>query len=206
MTRLAVSPKEAAEMLSLDVSKSGYKALPPVDHLLLLLRYDPETGFLFWRERSATSFRKQSHCDYWNRRHADQRAFATVLPVGYLTGRINKRRYLAHRVIWKMFYGTDPVNQIDHIDQDKANNRIGNLRDVTHLENSQNKPMQPNNRSGVAGVYSPKGSDKWLARIKQSGRWKHLGTFETYEDAVSARRIAEQEIGFHPNHCKAKIS
>lgn len=83
--------------------------------------------------------------------------------------------YQTHRVIWKMFKGSDPVNFIDHINRDKADNRIENLRDVSHRVNSMNK-----NSKGV-NFYTDK--RKWRAKIQVFGKQYHLGYYDTEEEA-----------------------
>lgn len=81
---------------------------------------------------------------------------------------------------------------VDHIDGDVTNNRFDNLRIVTEQQNSMNKAIQKSNTSGVKGVHMVKRSGKWQARISYKGERIVLGTFEKFEDAVEARRKAEE--------------
>lgn len=179
------------------------KPIPTPDLLRQLLRYEPETGKLFWLERSPSlfqdSYRTADGCAAnWNSRWAGKEAFTSRMAAGHLQGRIDYRAYLAHRVAWAIFYGEWPKGEIDHINHDGADNRIENLRDVSHAENLRNQSLRQNNSSGVTGV--ARIGDVWYARIKQGGKLIHLGYFELFEDAVTARKDAEVRLGYHPNH------
>jgi hypothetical protein len=107
------------------------KTLPEQDVLLQLLRYDADTGKLFWRPRGEDLFpaktpaRSAALCRLWNDRYADNEAF-THISEGYHVGSVNGVLFKAHRVIWKMMTGND-AEQIDHQDGDRANNKFGNL-------------------------------------------------------------------------------
>lgn len=179
------------------------KPIPTPDLLRQLLRYEPETGKLFWRERPPSmfqdSYRTAAGCAAnWNSRWAGKEAFTCKMAVGHLQGRIGYGSYLAHRVAWAIYYGEWPKGEIDHINHDPADNRIENLRDVSHAENHRNQSLRQNNSSGVAGVARVR--DVWYARIKRGGKLTHLGYFERFEDAVAARKDAEVMFGFHRNH------
>ena len=82
---------------------------------------------------------------------------------------------------------------IDHINHKKYDNRKSNLRCVTHSQNHMNKKMQSNNTSGVVGVGYIKKNNKWRATIKINGKQKHIGVFDTKEDAAIARKLAEEK-------------
>ena len=164
--------------------------LPSVEYLRQRLRYDPETGKLYWRRGT-----KQRHA------HRDGvEAFTAVRNTGYKHGRVDDRAYQAHRVIWAMEYGEWPTGQIDHIDHDRTNNRLANLRIVSHQENHRNTSRRKNNTSGAMGVSWYKAGGKWTAYIMVDRRKQHLGYFDSLEDAVAARKAAEAQYGFHPNH------
>lgn len=119
---------------------------------------------------------------------------------GYLTISYKGKGYLAHRLAWLLYYGEWPEKQIDHINHDKKDNRIKNLRCVSNFDNHRNMPRQKNNKSGVTGVFWYERYMKWTAYIKVSGHRKHLGYFELFDDAVKARKDAEKYYGFHKNH------
>ena len=104
----------------------------------------------------------------------------------------------AHRVIWKMTYGSEP-EVIDHIDGNAANNRLGNLRNVSHAVNMRNASIRMDNKSGVPGVHFDKSRKRYLAYVDIDGKRKNIGRFNTLEEAAEARRAAAQDF-FHENH------
>jgi hypothetical protein len=114
----------------------------------------------------------------------------------------DKKLYLAHRLAWFMYYGTWPANQIDHINGDGLDNRICNLRDVTHAENGRNLKLKKNNTTGVCGVSFQ--ANRYKAEIWFEGKKYHLGRFINLEDAALARAEAEKKFGFHKNHGKKR--
>lgn len=175
-------------------------SLPPPELLRQLLRYEPETGKLFWRERPIEMFNSNRDWKWWNGRFAGKDAFTAVRNDGYLVGTIMGHFYRAHRVIWVIVTGSWPKDQIDHEDHDRANNRWGNLREVSNIENLRNKSLHRNNASGVVGVYWDRARRKWRAGIRVGGRGFCLGSFDKISDAAAARTAAETKYGFHENH------
>lgn len=169
------------------------KNLPSIDYLHKRLRYEPETGKLFWRD-----------CDemprWWRTRWAGKEAFTHVNSHGYRTGRIDGVTFKAHRVIWAIHYVEWPDEQIDHINGVRDDNRISNLRVVTNQENQRNASMRSNNTSGVCGVRWHKAAGKWQARIMVDGRYKHLGLFSSFDAAAEARAEASRQHGFTDRH------
>ena len=111
---------------------------------------------------------------------------------GYRTVRINRKGYLAHRIIWLYNYGVFPTNQIDHINGIKDDNRINNLREANSSQNKANSPKQQNCSSIFKGVSWNKSNKKWTARIRISGNKKHLGNF--YEESAAAQAYNEAAI------------
>lgn len=180
------------------------RRLPSQDVLNQLLRYDPETGKLFWRERPSSFFSDgyrtaEGKAANWNSRFAGQEAFVTPHVHGHLSGVLNYRRYLAHRIIWKMMTGEEP-DTVDHENGIGSDNRWINLRSVTQQENTQNSGLSKNNTSGVNGVCWDKRRGKWYARIKVDRRNIFLGTFDTLQEAEAARLQANHDYGFHETH------
>lgn len=173
--------------------------LPAPSTLRQLLRYEPDKGKLFWRRRPIGMFPDRRAWKIWNTRYAHKEAF-TSFSNGYRDGRIFDRAYRAHRVVWAIVYGETPSMEIDHIDGDRANNRIENLRLVTGAENQRNKGLNKNNTSGVLGVCWDKGRGKWMARISHKGKAVSLGRFDNKNDAIAARNLALVAYGYHPNH------
>lgn len=113
---------------------------------------------------------------------------------GYVVIRIDKRLYKAHRLAWLYTYGDWPVNGLDHINRDPADNRIANLRDVTHSTNMHNAKVRYNSKSGAAGVRWRADRCCWAVSIKIGYRHYNLGSFKSLDRAVDARRAAEQHM------------
>lgn len=164
-----------------------------------LIDYDPDTGALTWRSRPRCDFHRDLDWSRWNTRFAGRPAF-TVNSGGYLVGRLAGKMRKAHRVAWAHFYGAWPEATIDHVNRDKRDNRIHNLRDVSRSVNLRNMPKPKDNTSGVVGVYWRKDLCKWRALIAVDGKTLQLGHFEQFDDAVAARKTAEREHHFHPSH------
>jgi len=106
--------------------------LPTAEFLRKLLRFDPETGKLFWRARrphlfDATKSCTKSQAYHWNRRWANKEAFTAVSVKGYKVGTIWGEQFIASRVIWVMHYGSWPDGSVIHENKNKIDNRIGNL-------------------------------------------------------------------------------
>lgn len=176
------------------MTKTSRKTIPSQDVLNNLLRYEPDTGHLFWKHRSpSTTF---------NARFAGKEAFTSRTAKGYRQGHIDHVHHLAHRLIWKMVHGSEP-HEIDHINGNGLDNRLANLRAVDHGENLKNQRLRSNNSSGFNGVYWNKDCSRWQAYIRVNGRARNLGVFIDIEDAKAARMKANAENRFHYNHgCK----
>lgn len=169
-----------------------------------VLKADFEAGRMFWLERTPDLFHpkaedKEVSCKKWNAKFAGREAFTRVAN-GYLRGSIFNRSYAAHRVIWLLHAGEWPHHTIDHINGNRLDNRISNLRDVPNVENSRNVGMHCNNTSGHQGVDWASFNGKWRARIKVDYVDHHLGYFDEITDAIAARSAAEAKFGFHENH------
>lgn len=181
------------------------RPLPSPDYLRQLFRYEPETGKLYWRERGPESFspgRRWSvrhKVDNWNVRHAGKEAGA-VHPDGYLRVSIDNRLYSGHRLAWAVHYGEEPAKNIDHIDGDKLNNRIANLRLADHAENMRNVRGKPRNTSGVTGVFWCKRSKRWLARVSLGNRKVWTRSFREIDDAAKAVATKRAELGYSARH------
>lgn len=173
---------------------------PTPEILRKLLRYEPETGKLFWRKRPVKMFTEDCYAKMWNTRFANKAAFTSVEGFGYRQGTFLGERYLAHRAIWAMVHDEWPAEQIDHINGDPSDNRINNLRSVSCAENGRNKKRPSTNTSGVTGVRWDKAAGKWHSQIKRDGHSIHLGFFTDFSEAAAARRAAEAQYGFHENH------
>lgn len=169
-----------------------------------LLKYDPETGKLFWLPRPAEMFatghqNSAASAARWNGRYAGKEAFTAKLVGGYSIGRMFDRPFSAHRVCWMLTHREWPKGQIDHINGVRDDNRLLNLRIVTHSGNARNQKRRSDNTSGVTGV-SRYPNDEWQAVIKHNGKIVWLGHFPNFNDAVAARKVAEKKYGYHENH------
>ena len=99
-------------------------------------------------------------------------------------------------IMWLMVYGDWPKGVRDHLDSDGLNNKIENLRDVDRVGNARNRARRKDNRSGAAGVSWNKKEKVWYARIPDGfGGRVTVGRYCDKSDAISARRLAEAEIG-----------
>lgn len=116
---------------------------------------------------------------------------------GYLTLSIGGQAMLAHRAAWLYVFGYVPEKGLDHIDGDKKNNCIDNLREVSQSCNMKNYGNPKTNTSGIRGVYWDKGKDKWCAVIISEKKRYYLGGYSTHEEAVFARYAGEQALGWH---------
>lgn len=169
------------------------------DRLNSLLEYNPVSGKLFWKRRDRSEFSSDRICNSWNAKHAGKEALTSTTEHGYKHGTICGRAHRAHRVIWAMVHGYWP-DEIDHENGTKSDNRISNLRDVDSLTNSQNCSRRVDNTSGVTGVSFNKADKKWRAYISVRGNIRSLGFFNKIDDAIAARKDAEEKFGYHQNH------
>ncbi|MCW6525288.1 HNH endonuclease [Yersinia ruckeri] len=122
---------------------------------------------------------------------------------GYLCFWHKGKRYTNHRVIWEILNGKIPDGlHIDHINGVRDDNRISNLRLVKNNKNCQNRKLQHNNSTGIHGVYLHKRNNRYCVQIssKSDARKCYLGSFDNIFDAACARKSAENELGYHPNH------
>ena len=115
-----------------------------------------------------------------------------VEKTGYLVITINGKQYYQHRIVWLLVSGSWPVNQIDHIDGNRKNNSIANLRQATPSQNQENRKCQ--NKTGYSGVTFHKKTNKWQAQIKKRGISYYLGLFDSVESAHAAYVDAKKEL------------
>lgn len=157
----------------------------------VLLKYDPDAGKLFWLQRDRSFFTCNGSFLRFNKSFACKEAFTSIDGRGYKSGRIFDKTYHGHRVAWAAHYGEWPL-VVDHINGDRRDNRIINLRNVTKAENALRKAKN----DGEAGVSFCKKRKLWRARVTFKYNEKHLGYFEDKQDALSARAVANQSLGF----------
>lgn len=163
------------------------KTLPSRELLRQLLDYDPTSGEFRWLPRPREMFKSTHNCGTWHTRYCGKIAGCTCLD-GYMVMSLVGGHYLLHRLAWLYVYGEPVPLSLDHIDGNRGNNRIGNLRAATIGQNQANKGLSPYNLLGIKGVRRYKGS--FRAHIRFNGTGMHLGTFKTAEEAAEAYRKA----------------
>lgn len=183
------------------VKSVGARAMEVTQSLVVeLIDYNPETGAMLWKRRDVGRFPDERAAKVWNTRYSGKPC--GVKSQGYFLVSVFKKRVLAHRLVWLFVHGEWPKHDIDHINGDRADNRLANLRAVTRAENLKNRAVGRGNKSGTMGVdwFSP--AKLWRARVYDNGKEISLGYFQTKELAVQARLEAEADYGYHVNHGK----
>jgi len=150
-----------------------------IDVLNSLLRYESDTGLIYWIAKGKGKIKKK--------------AAGTMLQSGYLGICIGPKRWQAHRLAWALHHGLWPKEQIDHINGNRTDNRICNLREATNAQNGKNLGVSKSNKSGVKGVSWEKYTGRWKASIRVNGLSISIGRFDTIEQAAFARQQAEQK-------------
>lgn len=136
------------------------------------LRYDEESGKLYWRRQP-------------NRSVMPGQVAGSKRNDGYVVVMLAGHVYLAHRLIWLIKTGNWPEREIDHINRDKSDNRWDNLRDVNRTVNERNK-------LGKVGCYPNRG--KFLATVGVGAKSINLGRYETEQEARFAYEVAKREL------------
>jgi hypothetical protein len=151
------------------------------------IHYDKETGIFTWKNKSIG--RKQIVGS------DDGRGYIRIYVLG--------KRYKAHQLAFLYMTGSIP-SEIDHINRIRNDNRWCNLKASTHSENMRNRwpyvndkiKMNKRNKTGVIGVSWNTARRKYVARITIDGKGKHIGCYDSFIDAVNARKIAAEKAGF----------
>lgn len=179
--------------------------MPPKCRIEQLFYVDFKLGHLVNKPRNPEDFSipkrgtRKSCATMWNKQHAGRVVGVGTNTNRYLSVRIDGVSYAVHRLIWFCATGVEP-EFIDHINGIRNDNRLENLRAVSHLENCKNIAVTDRNTSGCIGVFWHKGEQKWAAKISNAGQRVYLGYYENFEDAVTARKQAEIKYGYHKNH------
>lgn len=158
------------------------KNLPDLETLCASIRYDANTGHFY-------KIGSDDRCE--NNSGA-----------GYFGLSIAGRQYLAHRIAWKLIYGTDPRGEVDHINGNRIDNSARNLRIVSSSQNNQNRRMSRRNSSGVKGVCWEASRKRWRATVGgNNGELIFCKRFKKLDDAKHAVEVArEQFCGVFANH------
>lgn len=160
-----------------------------IDQWKEYLQYDPGLGEFTWTKAPT------------NRVKVGDKV-GTVQKNGYLATKLKGTRVYLHRLAWLLHYGEYPDGQIDHINHSRDDNRIENLRRVSHEENGRNCKMKKNNTSSEIGVCWDRSRNKWLAQVYHNGVHILRKRFNSFEEAVNAKNEAYKLAGFHENHGK----
>lgn len=157
-----------------------------------LLLWDPATGKLF-----------RKRVDYRERRGKLGGEAGTIVRCGNTSYRRisvgGYGRYMAHVLIWLIAYGYWPT-EIDHGDGNGLNNTLGNLADAGRAGNAKNRARYKSNTSGQSGVRWLRRTWRWQATISVDRKMRSLGCFQSIEEAILVRKLAERRLGYHPNH------
>lgn len=149
------------------------------DELKSLILYDKDTGVFTSKKSGKVVGWKQS---------------------GYLKYELNKKKYYLHRLAWLYIYGDLPKKEIDHIDRNRSNNKISNLREASRTENRYNTRVRCDNITGLKGVEYLKKLNKYRAVISTDGKRMRLGTFssalDAYSSYIEAAKILHKEFAF----------
>lgn len=150
--------------------------LTPISLLRQWYYYHPESGAI---SLAPNSLRKSG------------KPIGQITKNGYMAVRVTdetgiSRRFMVHRIAWALYYGRWPDIHIDHINGDRSDNRISNLRAATNSQNSMNRSCHSNSLTGIKGVTWDKQRKKWMARLNKGGKFINLGRFETSDEAKMA--------------------
>lgn len=169
------------EAVQLGMSKQRLLKESAIDHsrLLEVLDYDPSTGIFRWKVSVSNFVRVGSQA-------------GVVRDDGYRAISFGERLYLAHRLAWFYFHGRWPADMLDHVNRNRDDNRIVNLREATRGQNMQNRITSIDNVSGFKCVQKSK-YNRWTARITINGKRRRLGWFDTPEEAHAAYVMAAQQ-------------
>lgn len=160
------------------------KADLTAERLRELLHYDPETGIFRWREKSGLKVRVGDVAGFNAGKYRQ---------IG-----IDGQQFYVHRLVWLYAYGEWPKHVIDHINGDRNDNRLFNLRDVPTFLNAQNqKPGRRKSASGLMGVKinrTATGTPSWIASLCVNGKSVHIGCYPTPEEAHQAYLAAKRKL------------
>lgn len=150
------------------------------------LDYDETTGHLTWVKKSSKKTMLNSRA-------------GSLHKSGYRQIYFMGKTYPEHRIIWLWVYGKMPTHEVDHINHIRDDNRLCNLREVTHAENSRNRTRQ-RTRIDEAGIWYCRKRKRYIAEITFNQKKVFQRSFVNIDEAISQRKAKLIELGFHENH------
>jgi len=144
------------------------------------LKYSPDTGEIHWIKWSGNPRVKIG--DLAGQKRSD----------GYVRICLKRKRYMAHKVAWALFYNEPPTDYLDHINHKRDDNKIANLRIAGVVGNNRNRSLSDLNKSGKMGVHWSKRLSKWIVQFQKS----HIGTYDCFFSACCIRQSLENAHGW----------
>jgi hypothetical protein len=172
-----------------------FKKLPPQQYIIESIYFDSDANVWKWCERPLHHFKTESMMNKWNMTYSNKPCGCNSS--GYITIALYNNNYLLHRIVWVYYYGDYTEIDtlvIDHIDRDKQNNNINNLRLVSITVNAQNISTYKSNTSTHVGVSYHKRDKVWCAKLIRDGVHYTLGNFTSFDDAVAAYNNAKTAL------------
>lgn len=170
------------------------KELPNVGYLCECFDYDHLEGKLFWKFRPRNHFKCEKLWLRFNNRFPGEVAGCLHKATGYWLIYLDGSQYYSHRVVWKISYGSEPPLIIDHINENRADNRLCNLQEVDRRINKI-KSTKITSKSSYRGVSKRYGYERYEAKLNQSGKDVHIGYYTSKEEAAQAYNIALDLVG-----------
>jgi hypothetical protein len=165
-----------------------FKLTPDAAYLRECFAYDAATGVLTWLPRPMSHFTTADACTDFNRRWATRAAGTTATQKYGSARKLVKINCVSHqyaRIVWAHQTGECAFGVIDHIDGDATNNKWCNLREVTVVQNGQNRKHTSNTLGGVTGVNLCRKTNKWRAGVTFNKKYVWLGQYDKHDDAVA---------------------
>lgn len=172
------------------------KPYPSQEYIKSILKYDAKSGLFTWKPRV-------NYSQTWNKRYANKPAGSLKVDSGYVLICIDYSLYRAHRLAIIYQYGDCECQEVDHINGNRSDNRISNLRVATRNQNRRNTKIPNNNSTKIMGVSWDKSRGRWQTYINPSDRNRiSLGRYDDFFEACCVRRSAEVKYNYHENHGK----
>jgi len=153
------------------------------------LEYNHQTGILTWKKKPSKNIQIGKEAGYKSN-------------IGYIQIGFRGKIYYAHRIAWELYYNENPPKMVDHINGNKSDNRIENLRSANNAQNMQNMGKTKRNSTGFKGVCHLKKQNKYMAVIGHKMKSIYLGVYETAEEAHAAYCKAAEKL--HGAFCKTE--